>query len=360
MTATLDHVTRDLSAPGGPGGPKGLVEGVLQWRPGTGAIHPYLSQFVTNSRIIRGEREEAIDGLYSFLLHTTSTHGFPEGVYYRRREGWGGTIPHLWAAALYVTTLRNALLREDGRDLHLLSAVPAAWLEPGKRIALEGAPTRFGPAGFRAEGGEGTIRLSVDPPARTPPARVVVHAPAGLRIVSAARAGEAPAVGGEIAVEGGVRAVLSGTGARSPADLLLRVERAGPAPRTFEERAREMAAAAPPALRPVPGVLPGPPAGIDRSACIPLDLSAAATTDPRSAPFLVKNAPAFTGPPRRRPPGGRGPLPPPRPRGERGPGAGGPPGRRGLRGAAAIGGGPRRRDRPLARGAGERDGVGAG
>lgn len=148
-----------------------------------------------NSCIIRGEQDEAVDGLYSFLLHSTSTQGFPEGVYYEKREAWGGTVPHLWAAALYVTTLRNMLVREEGRDIHLLSAVPAAWLEPGKKISFENAPTRFGVMSMTAEAGKDFVDVRFSRPARADPERLLIHLPPEFEITGVSRCGNVVKIG---------------------------------------------------------------------------------------------------------------------------------------------------------------------
>jgi hypothetical protein len=187
LTATLDFVRDSFGR--GEGGKPGFIEGLMQWTPTTNAIHPYMSLFVTNSFIVRGEQEKAVDGFYSFLLHSTSTQGFPEGVYYRKREAWGGTIPHLWAAALYVTTLRNMIVREENGDLHLLSAVPSAWLEPGKKIVFDNAPTRFGRISITAEASKETIAVRFTRPDRADPERVLLHLPPDLEIKEIGRCG---------------------------------------------------------------------------------------------------------------------------------------------------------------------------
>ena len=187
LSATLDFVHDSFGA--GEGARPGFIEGIIQWTPKVHAIHPYISLFVTNSHIIRGEQEKAVDGLYSFLLHSTSTQGFPEGVYYQKREAWGGTIPHLWAAALYVTTLRNMLVREEGRDIHLLSAVPAAWLDPGKKISLEKAPTRFGAMSLTAEAGKDFVVVRFSRPTRADPDRLLIHLPPEFEITGVSRCG---------------------------------------------------------------------------------------------------------------------------------------------------------------------------
>lgn len=187
LTATLDFVRGSFGE--GEGAKPGFIEGLMQWTPKTNAVHPYMSLFVTNSHIVRGEQEKAVDGFYSFLLHSTSTQGFPEGVYYRKREAWGDTVPHLWAAALYVTTLRNMLVREEGEDLHLLSAVPSVWLEPGKRTGFEDAPTRFGRISLTVEAGKDALVVRFTRPDRTDPKRVLIHLPPELEITGISRCG---------------------------------------------------------------------------------------------------------------------------------------------------------------------------
>ncbi len=162
----------------------GFCEGIIRWSPGRKepAIHPYMSQFVTNTHIARGECKEAIDGFYSFLLHTSSTHAFPEGVHYEKREAWNNTIPHLWAAALYVTTLRNMLVREFHDELHLLSCVPYHWLESGKSLSVREAMTYFGTVEYSCEAGEESIKIKIIPPKRKIPEKIVVHLPDGIHV----------------------------------------------------------------------------------------------------------------------------------------------------------------------------------
>ena len=187
LTATLDFVHGSFGE--GEGAKPGFIEGVMQWTPRTNAVHPYMSLFVTNTHVVRGEQEKAVDGFYSFLLHSTSTQGFPEGVYYRKREAWGDTVPHLWAAALYVTTLRNMLVREEGEDLHLLSAVPAAWLEPGKKTCFEDAPTRFGRISLAVEAEKDALIVRFTRPDTTDPKRVLIHLPPELEVTGISRCG---------------------------------------------------------------------------------------------------------------------------------------------------------------------------
>jgi len=223
--ATLDHVREEFGG--------GFCEGIIRWSPRRrpGHIHPYMSQFVTNSHIIRGDYEKAVDGFYSFLLHTTSTQGFAEGINYGRREAWSDTVPHLWAAALYITTLRNMLVREEGQTLHLLSCVPVHWLDDGKRIVVQDAPTHFGNAGYIAAAERDIVRLQLDPPRRRPAQKIVIHLPVGIEIEKAEVEGKAVPAYNRRAL------ILEGQLARGPCVVVFRIKRAAHGtPMTFESK----------------------------------------------------------------------------------------------------------------------------
>ncbi|MGB2821476.1 MAG: hypothetical protein WBF17_10870, partial [Phycisphaerae bacterium] len=282
LTATLDFVRNRFGEADGAGG--GFIEGVIQWSPpARGAIHPYMSQFVTNSHIIRGEYDEAIDGFYSFLLHTTSTHGFPEGVYYRRRQAWANTVPHLWAAALYVITLRNMLVREQDDSLHLLSAVPVHWLDEGRQVRLTGAPTHFGKVSLRAEAGKDVLRVHLTPPDRNAPSRLVLHMPKGIEATGAEVEDKA------IQVTDRRTVILPRELTGRACTVTVRIQRAAKAKRvTFRSKVAAWQAEVAHLFRPIPGLVP-PPEKIDERKCVKLDLSRFANTNPLTAPFNVPN-----------------------------------------------------------------------
>jgi len=59
----------------------------------------------------------------------------------------------------------------------LAEAPPAAWIKPGAVIRLNGVLTEFGPLSLElkvAANGR-SARLRLEPPQRTPPARIVLH-----------------------------------------------------------------------------------------------------------------------------------------------------------------------------------------
>ncbi|MCC6698537.1 MAG: hypothetical protein IT365_23140 [Candidatus Hydrogenedentes bacterium] len=171
VTALMEEVrTRHLG---------GFIEGTIQWTGGDykDAIHPYMSAYTTMASLVRGEHEKVVEEFYWYLLHSTATHGFPEGVFYQRRFAWSNTIPHVTGASNYAVLLRHMLLHEQGDELHILKAIPDWWLEPGNEIAVENAPTHFGPVTLHVRGTAEGVRVNLNPPRRNPPKRMVLYLP---------------------------------------------------------------------------------------------------------------------------------------------------------------------------------------
>ena len=157
----------------------GFVEGTIRWTDGKmhNAIHPYMSAYTTMSALSRGEDEKVVEDFYWFLLHTSATHGFPEGILYDRRFAWSNTIPHVTGASNYSLLLRHMLIHEDGEVLHLLSAVPDWWLAPGNEISVQHAPTHFGEMDLTVQGTDRGVRISITAPNRHVPKKIVLHLP---------------------------------------------------------------------------------------------------------------------------------------------------------------------------------------
>jgi hypothetical protein len=162
----------------------GFCEGAIRW---TGskepAIHPYLSSYTTMASLVRGEHEKFVEEFYWYLLHSTATHAFPEGILYGRRFAWSDTIPHATGAANFAFLLRHALVHERGDELHLLLGTPDWWLENGREIRIENAPTHFGTIGLLLRGAATGVEVKLDPPRRQPPSRIVLHLPASRPVV---------------------------------------------------------------------------------------------------------------------------------------------------------------------------------
>ena len=164
----------------------GFCEGTIRW---TGskepAIHPYLSSYTTMASMIRGEHDQFVEEFYWYLLHSTATHAFPEGIFYGRRFAWSDTIPHATGAANFAFLLRHALIHEQGDELHLLLGTPDWWLEKGRGVTVENAPTHFGPMSLKIRGTARGVEVKLDPPRRQPAKRIVLHLPKSRPLLKA-------------------------------------------------------------------------------------------------------------------------------------------------------------------------------
>jgi len=161
----------------------GFIEGTIQWLGNADAIHPYMSAYTTMASLDRGEHEQVVEDFYWYLLHSTATHAFPEGIYYKRRFAWSDTIPHALGASNYAIMLRHMLVHERGDELHLLLAVPDWWLAKGEEIRIERAPTHFGLMNLRVTGTEKGVKVKLDKPSRHPPKRIFLYLPKSRPLV---------------------------------------------------------------------------------------------------------------------------------------------------------------------------------
>jgi hypothetical protein len=120
-------------------------EGIMTYGNGRW-LHHYLTMKNTETEIIRGDQQLAVQELYALLLHTSSTQaGFEYCILpWGDRDFANNVSPHGWFAAKFRAALRNMMVREQGNDLHLLSVISPEWVKPGDVITVKRAPTDFG------------------------------------------------------------------------------------------------------------------------------------------------------------------------------------------------------------------------
>jgi hypothetical protein len=120
-------------------------EGIMTYDDGQ-YLHDYLTFKNVETEIVRENQKLAVGDLYATLLHTSSTHaGFEYLIEPWGNRDFGNNLsPHGWYAAEYRIALRNMLVREQGSDLHLLSAISPEWIQRGEEIRVANAPTDFG------------------------------------------------------------------------------------------------------------------------------------------------------------------------------------------------------------------------
>jgi hypothetical protein len=160
--------------------------------------------------------------------------------------------------------LRHMLVDERGDELHLLAAVPDWWLDDGKTIAVERAPTHFGEIGLAVRGKAGGVEIDFNPPTRERPERIVLYLPKSRPLV-----GSLPGV--DVVVRSDQKQRWD-----FPAVIKLYQETAGPA------------------AKPIPGLIEFPlTARPNPDRCLTVRTNAVANTNPFTAPFGVPNPGKF-------------------------------------------------------------------
>jgi len=149
------------------------------------SLHYWQTPNNAQNSLVRGTPEDqraAVEDLYALLVHTTSTHApqeFGTVPWGTRDCGYHrlNILPDGAASAKTIELLRNMILREDGNDLVLFSALSPEWLRPGKVIETANAPTNFGPVSVRLEAHAGGFEVRITGQFRNPPERLSARIP---------------------------------------------------------------------------------------------------------------------------------------------------------------------------------------
>lgn len=152
----------------------GLVAGIAQFH--RMADHAYSYGYWLNC-LQRDDVKRAIIGLYGSLAYGMSrdTYAAVECTSIQTGENYW-MLPHTYSNTQQLRLLRNMLLREDGDTLWLGQAIPRDWLAPGKRVAVNDAPTTFGLVSYSLEpNADGSMQVKLSPPNRNRPKEIVLR-----------------------------------------------------------------------------------------------------------------------------------------------------------------------------------------
>jgi hypothetical protein len=152
----------------------GLVAGVSQFH--SMGDHAYAYGYWLNC-LQRDDVKRAILGLYGSLAYGMSrdTYSAVECTMIRTGENYW-MLPHTYSNTQQLRLLRNMLVREEGDTLWLGQAIPREWLAAGKRVAVNEAPTTFGPVSYSLEpNADGSMRVQLSPPVRNAPKEIVIR-----------------------------------------------------------------------------------------------------------------------------------------------------------------------------------------
>ena len=150
-------------------------------------LHHYLTPMNTETELVRGEQEKVIQDFYALLLHTSSTHaGFEFCVLPWGTRDFGQNLaPHGTFAASFRLLMRDMMVREQGYDLHIMSAISPAWTREGDEIVVRRAPTNFGEVNYTARFSGTGEKIDFANHWTAVPATIVVHVPWFVKIDSA-------------------------------------------------------------------------------------------------------------------------------------------------------------------------------
>lgn len=147
-------------------------------------LHYWQTPNNAQASLVRGtarDQEWAVKELYAMLLHSTSTHLPAEfGTIPWSTRGYThpfNITPQCTSSANTIQLLRNMLVREQGDDLYLLSAISPEWLQPGKQIEVRDEPSSFGPVSFTVQAAADRLTLRLPEKYRNAPRKVLVRLP---------------------------------------------------------------------------------------------------------------------------------------------------------------------------------------
>ncbi len=167
----------------------------VDWsKPEHTVIHHYETFQVLQTLLALGMDREVITDFYSFLVHTGSTNtGFEYDIWaWRDRHFHNNYPPHGWCAARFNECLRNMLVREDmgAPVLHLASALAPTWLDAGKSVKVNKAPTDFGPVSYDIQSTADGATVKIDAQWRKAPESLQFHIPWFVELTSATADGK--------------------------------------------------------------------------------------------------------------------------------------------------------------------------
>ena len=171
-------------------------------------VWTYSASFYAHAWLWAGRPDKAVDYLYAFANHAAPTRVWREEqpMVGSHSLFLSGDMPHNWASAEFVRLVRHLLVFERGETLELLPGLPEEWVVPGRPLRLERTPTRFGPVTLRveADGGVGArVEVEREVGWRRRPDGVLLHVPAGWRVVATTIGGE------EVGLDGGSAEVVA-------------------------------------------------------------------------------------------------------------------------------------------------------
>ncbi len=122
------------------------------------------------------DAEDTPNFLRSFL-NQYAVDIVPEQGYIFNEHTTRGPPDKIYEEASFLERFRDMLVMEEGDSLWLARATPREWLEQGKKISVQNAPTHFGTASYEimSDVAHGKITATIEMPSRNPPKHVLLR-----------------------------------------------------------------------------------------------------------------------------------------------------------------------------------------
>jgi hypothetical protein len=124
----------------------------------------------------RGEIKHALRALFNNIAASLypDVRAFAEHAVYELGHGVGPFYKSSDEAKAMLW-LRDFLLREDGRTLHLAQGAPRAWFQPGEVFGVENAATFFGQVSYQIQTVEDGCTVRIELSKERAPERLLIH-----------------------------------------------------------------------------------------------------------------------------------------------------------------------------------------
>jgi hypothetical protein len=110
-------------------------------------LQPYYVHY-QEAYLLRDQIPNFLRGFYNTLASIAD----PATLTFQEELDFSGGQPHkTHEEGWFFHQIRNMLVMEIGPELHLCRAAPRAWLDPGKEISVQDAPTYFGKVSYRIQ-----------------------------------------------------------------------------------------------------------------------------------------------------------------------------------------------------------------
>ncbi len=169
ITATLDELRRVA-----------WQEDTFFHQVGHAGFGTYLALHVAGCYLHR-RSTDAWPIIFWLLQHATPTYTWAEAISPQTHHGDMGDGHHGWAAADWISIVRNALLFEESKHLVITPALPLDWTHETLSLQVDKAATYFGEVGFTLAFGERTATLVLRANWREPPEYVEWNLPFQLK-----------------------------------------------------------------------------------------------------------------------------------------------------------------------------------